>query len=61
MFFGGGHPYDPVKPWENMKTHPPRCPKNTFPEQSGLIPNGLNGVNVNSLIVTLLSIFMQHI
>ena len=34
-----------------LKTDPPRCPKNTFPEVFGiLIPNGLNGVNNNSVI-----------
>ena len=43
------------------KTHPPRCPKNTFPEILRikcfhLISNGLNGVNINllTLIVAVL-------
>ena len=33
--------------WENMKTQPPRWPKNKFPEI--LILNELNGVKINSL------------
>ena len=27
-----GHPHDQVEPWENMKTHLPRCLKIQFPE-----------------------------
>ena len=33
-------------PWENMKTQPPRCPKNKFPEI--LILNGQSRVKINT-------------
>ena len=41
------------------KTHPPRCPENTFPEilcikYLHLISNGPNGVNINLLTLTVL-------
>ena len=48
----GGKLYDLEKIW---KIHPPRCPKNTFPEVFHplrflhLISNGLNRVHINSL------------
>ena len=49
----GGNPYDLEKIW---KIHPPKCPKNTFPKVFHplsflhLISNGLNRVNINSLM-----------
>ena len=49
----GGNPYDLEKIW---KIHPPRCPKNTFSKVFHplsflhLISNGLNKVNINSLM-----------
>ena len=50
------HPHNRVKCWENMKTHAPRCPKNTFPEffhitlsLLHLIANGLSVANINSM------------
>ena len=50
-------PHDQVQPWENIKTHSPRYPKNTFSEVFhiklrflNVISDGLNGININSLI-----------
>ena len=49
-------PHNQVQPWENMKKHPPRCPKDIFPEVFSiklsflhLISNELDGVSNNSL------------